>query len=82
MPNDLDTFDEELSGLQQAGEEILLIEISEDFFKKLMDGRPSAALNPESDHNEYQGIQVFITEDAEDYQFHLAMDDDEFDLIQ
>ncbi|MDL2284168.1 hypothetical protein LJC19_03355 [Oxalobacter sp. OttesenSCG-928-P03] len=82
MDNDIHNFEGELQDLLQSGEAVVLIEMNPGFLEKLMQARPSVMLDLTSDHNEYQGIKVFLSEDAEDYQFHLAIDDDGFEWIQ
>lgn len=82
MDQAIDVFDEEILHLRQAGEEIVLIEVSRDFFQRLVTARQSAMLDPLSENNAYRDIRVLVSEDAEDYQFHIALDDEGFEWAE
>ncbi len=79
MANEIKEFDDELHHLQESGEEILLIEVNEAFFLKLMNERKSEKLDLLSENNTYRGVKVALSEDAEGYQFHIAFDDEGFE---
>lgn len=80
--HEIKNFDQEIHHLQQSGEEIVLIEVSQEFFSKLMNARKSEKLDLLSENNTYQGIKIVLSEDAEDYQFHIAIDDEAFEWVE
>jgi|GEM_PF-2735069 len=73
---EIENFDAEIRQLRQAGEEILLIEITPHFLGRLAKARPSARLDLTSENNTYKETAILLSEDIEDYQFHIAFDDD------
>ncbi len=79
---EIEDFDEEIRHLQQAGEEIILIEVNQEFFSRLIKARKSAKLDLLSENNTYQGIKTVLSEDAESYQFHIAVDDEDLEWVK
>ncbi|WAW10345.1 hypothetical protein NB640_01375 [Oxalobacter vibrioformis] len=80
--HEIKDFDQEIHHLQQSGEEIVLIEVNQEFFSRLMKARKSAKLDLLSENNTYQGIKTVLSEDAEGYQFHIAVDDEDFEWVE
>lgn len=79
MDNEIEAFDAEIQHLQASGEEILLIEVHPDFFQKLIKASASEIRDLLSENSTYKDIRIALSEDAEGYQFHIALEDGEFE---